>query len=283
MAKRSSLISASRARRKQRTRTIRAIFILIIVAGLGYGVYWLLTAPQLQVNAYRIVFADGKVDGAVEGVLESHINELLAQPIAYIVPRTHVTAFWPMMYEQSFSESDPRIEKIDIQRTFHDATITVTLRGPYASWCMSDRTWCVAIDATGRVVDLERLDGSHATIITSQTTEPKLGDMILSQDEFVQLFTVLEMTGRVVGTPDVVNIHSINNVVVTVPGMTQLKIILDQDAAITNKYMALFAERIKSEGKTFADFAYVDLRFGNAVYYMTHDSQSTSVADDQGE
>lgn len=284
MAGRSSLVSASRARRKRRLRIIRGVFIVVVVAGLAFGMYWGLTDDALQVSGYRIIFADNKIDTAVESALEARVEELLAQPIAYIVPRTHVAAFWPSMYESSFTESDPRIEKVDIERTFHDATITVTLRGPYATWCDSGRTWCVAIDATGRVVDMNALDETHVTLTTMRTAQPNLGTMALEPEQFVTLYTVLEAIERTAGRPDTVFIDQDNVAIVRVPDMTQFKILLDQSAELTNKYLSFFAERIKTEGMTFGDYVYVDLRFGNAVYYLTkHATQSAAVAKTQGQ
>lgn len=278
MAGRSSLVSASRARRKKRLRVIRGIFIVIFFGLLGFGVYWLLTSDVMQVNGYRIVFADNKTDMAVESVLETRVEELLAQPIAAVIPRTHLAAFWPSLYEQSFAESDPRIEKVDISRTLHDATITVTLRGPYASWCGNDMSWCVVVDATGRVVDANRLDDSHIVITTPRGTAPKLGTAMLESDQFITLYKILQAAETIVGRPDVVVIATDETAVMNVPDMTQIKILLDESAESTNKYLGFFAERIKSEGKTFADFSYVDLRFGNAVYYMTrHGSQNESL------
>ncbi len=278
MAGRSSLVSASRARRKHKLRIIRGIFIVIFVGLLGFGAYWLLNSDEMQVNGYRIVFADNKIDTAVESVLETRVEELLAQPIAAVIPRTHLAAFWPSLYEQSFAESDPRIEKVDISRTLHDATITVTLRGPYASWCGNDMSWCVAVDATGRVVDANRLDESHIVIMTSRGMAPKLGTAMLEAEQFITLYKILQAMESVVGRPDIVIVAADETATVNVPDMTQFKILLDESAESTNKYLGYFAERIKSEGKTFADYSYVDLRFGNAVYYMIrHGSQNESL------
>lgn len=159
-------------------RIIKAIFYLLLVGGVLYGVWYLTHLPNLSIT--QIVVEGGEtVD---EGALRSKLDSLLAGNYVGIVSRRFIYAYPRKALLASVSEF-PRVSKGDITRKGTTLTVSLGEFTPLALWCSESSTPCFYVNEAGIAYDeAPSLRGSLLSRYVTTDVTPVLGGEPLNED-----------------------------------------------------------------------------------------------------
>lgn len=258
-----------RLRDKRRRQQMIALCICVlgllgIVGGLG-GASHLerLSIQSVEVHGAQLLSA-GDVQQSVRATISPDSFELFSRRNIFLYPRSRI--------EAELSSAYPRIQTVAVQREalFAQAlSVQVKERAPYALWCAgASYTDCYVMDREGFVYAKQLSDRPETQYVFR-------GGMALEGDPVGQTF----LLGRLEKMTELLaylaqngygaeGVHVENDKDFEVPLLRGpvLKISFAADPAdlVRNLELALESETLKN---TFTSLEYVDLRFGNRVYF----------------
>lgn len=262
----------SSAQRPQRLRTRRrnkriVTSIACILASAGI-VGALGAASHLQ----QLAIADVSVSGAQQlssESLSSAVKDGLEKTGFRLFSRKNMFLYPKSTIESELSADFPRIKEVNVARESFLATallVTVEERAPYAMWC--NGTTCYALDSRG-------------FIFAEKTDEPEKkyvfrGGLVSGEDTIGQTF----LEGRLPGVialldalaaagyvPASLTVESEKDFTVTLETGQELLASFDSSAEELVRNLTTTLESESLQGK-FELLKYIDLRFGNRVYYQ---------------
>jgi cell division septal protein FtsQ len=262
----------SRLKIRKRRRLVRMAWripLAIIVAVLIVGglLAWGSHAPFLRVNAFSI--SGEQTISAV--TLEQFAQQEIAGSYLYLFAKDDI-----LLYPQAKISADliaqyPQIKSVDVHAAdFHTVAINIVERQPVALWCMASSTSCYLMDEDGVVYQPAEASSSLYVTYEGTTTGGALPMQYLTAQQFQSLFALTNALSQKLGTTTVtdVSVDTSGDVEATFNDGFILKFALaDAGGDVFQNFgLALQSDIFKSH--SLDDFEYLDLRFGQKLYYM---------------
>ena len=263
--------SPLRARRR-RIRAGIAFSIMLVLIGIGYGVHYVSYLPQFNVRTVVVEGAERLPQQLVRTYVES---ELHSGSYRFIAP-TNILTYPREALEIAVANFFPRIKSVSISRASLLATaavVHVEERSAFARWCPSSATEleseCSIMDESGFI-----FASASSTNLTSSTAYVFSGGIASSSPigktfeaghipGILALLRLLQNANFVPLGADVVDEKDFN---VHLGQGFFLKVSFggNPDVLVRNLQLVLNSEVL--QGKQ-SSIEYIDLRFGNRVYY----------------
>ncbi|MBI5644539.1 hypothetical protein HY970_00390 [Candidatus Kaiserbacteria bacterium] len=261
-------------RRKVRFAILGAL--LIMLAAIAYGVHWTASIPQMRITHLR-------VEGAhqvSESEVSDHVRTMLAVNSWRYIPQDNIFFYPKREIEESLVTSLPRLQSATLRRASFLSTeleVSIKERESYALWCQQEIR-CFDMDEGGFVFAAAASTAAHpsTTYIFSGgiSSENPIGQGVAPDhmDGIVALLKRLEETGY---RAREIRIENEQDFSITLERGYILK--ASYGAEINNLVrdlgLVLNSEALRG---TEGDLEYIDLRFGNRVYYKFKGSVESS-------
>ena len=264
---------------KTRRRRLRAAVTAVISLCLLFSLYIVHTASYLPQFTFQRVSVHGVTTLSAAAIQLFIENKLDENNRGFISGRSIFTFnFAPL--EQALLEFSLRIRSADISRDTslgNGLTITIEERAPYAQWCeRTSQERCFLIDERGVVFapfSTEATSSFGATYIffgalstsSQKTASPPLGG-VFAAGHFPGVLSLLRFLREEGFTPLTVRLEQDQDFLVTLQEGFYVKASFGQQAETIAKNLKLILTANALRGKQ-SKLEYVDLRFGNRVYY----------------
>ena len=258
-------VSTLRTRRRK-LRALIALVLVVVVAGFVEGVSSLSYADRLSIGGITIA---GTKDVPLK-LVRAYVETKLYDGTRPLFSRDNIFLYPKASIEKSVISFFPRIRSADISReTFlaNALTVTVAERQSFAFWC-SDAVKCYEMDEGGFVFADSPTSTPHMGIVfrggLSASTTP-IGETYLPTHfpGILELFKRLREAGF---APEGATVLDDQDFSVSFDEGFILRASFGSDATalVRNLQLALSAEPLRGKVNK---LEYVDLRFGNRVYY----------------
>jgi len=286
--KRSALRSGKLAKQRRRARYIKVAAALLVIAGAIVGVAYGLSRPSVTIKDVAIhgaeVLSPGDIEALVWQELSGHYFFLFPRRSVFIYPRHSAKTTVLDAYE--------RVREIDILREgLQKIVVTVAERQPFATWCRDiveavdvediattteeavgeskgSAEKCYFLDESGYIfAAAPQFTGDvYFRYYGSVEVDDPIGEYYVNEEYFRQLsFFLSALQGldvrgtslRVAGEDYEMRLSEGGSLLF---GRDQ-----DLTNVLNNLETVLLSDIFEEKG--LADLEYVDLRFGNKVYY----------------
>jgi len=254
--------SRLRARRKRRRARVALVFVmsaLVCVGGLVGATY----LPLLQVSAVE-------VSGA-QTLATSTVEEYMSQEITgrywYLFPKRNIFLYPKRAIEQGLLARYPELRAARVHAVnFHTIEAAVVEREPKAKWCTDDV--CYLMDQTG-VVYASGYGVQGLVSYWGKANGEKLPKQYLTPEGFESLFALVDALSQ---KPDMGAVVSVvvdpqDDVSARFDNGFNLKFALGDAGGDVFERFSLALESEPYKANALSDFEYLDLRFGDKLYY----------------
>lgn len=263
--------------RRRRTRVLFALLVMSLIAGGVYGISLVSYLPQLSVQRIDVAGANDirpeLVRAFVETELSSDSFTFFSPSNIFLYPRTEI--------EAAIEEYFPRVENARISRESllaNAITVSIEEREPFARWCSISRAsfteeqieLCYAIDTGGFIfAPVSTTTAAFATRYVFEgslaTTSSPVGQTYLS-GTFAGVVTLLERLGQAGFSPERISAEGEQDFSVNLSQSFTIRASFGADVGslVRNLELVLSSEALRGEED---ELEYIDLRFGNRVYY----------------
>jgi hypothetical protein len=273
-----------RSRRRKQRALVFSVCMLLgagLVGGLG-----------LASHAERFVINDVSVQGAENlpaNALTASVQSAIGDNFWKIFSKKNIFLYPEASIEDKLSSEFPRIKEVELSRPAllaQAVVVTVEERIPYAKWCLpampahagqaGSAEMCYFLDSNGFI--FAPADGAQPT--TSYVfrdgllpgREPIGQTFLLGRlSTIVHFLELLKQSGY---EPRGVTVENEKDFSVPLSGMFTLRVLFDTEGekVIHDLKLALEADSVRDR---VAELEYVDMRFGNRVYYKFAGSAPT--------
>ncbi len=260
---------AKRRRRSFLWKIVGSVVVIILLIGLGS---WVSYRPYLQINNIVIngssVISDSRIKDVTEEVLEGGKYFLL-------FPRTNSLIFPEEEIESSILTTFKQIESVDIVRTdLQTLSMEIEEQKPYALWC-TDKSSELTEDCY--FINTEGFVFSKAPNFTGNVFMRFYGDLIgpdyvgkyylKINDEFNKMNTLIDSLKKLEVIPIELHTVGVSNMELYLEGESKIIFTRKQGSSevLDNLTVVLDSETFRE--KNTEDIEYIDLRFGNKVYF----------------
>jgi hypothetical protein len=270
MLRRPLLLRSSKLAQKRRKelgfKFGATLFLIVLLSG---ALIYLLGRPEVTIQMVTVVGADVIPESEIQSVAE----QKLTGRYFFIFPRSSIFLFPRGSIAASVSESFKRIHDVDVlTEGFQEISVHVVEREPFALWCrkLSLVETCYFLDKNGYV--FSEAPNFKGTLYTRyygglENVASPIGIQLLTPEIFTQhsLFVdALEQLGMHVESA---SLMQSGDRVFRLKSGSEILFSKDQELAVVlaNLESALSSDVFKE--KRVEDLEYLDLRFGNRVFY----------------
>ena len=169
---------------KKLPRIVRGLFQILLLAGIGYGVYWFLGWETVEVNNIDVT---GQVSLSPEDIKNKARQQIIKSKKPWYAS-TNIFLTPSSQIERALQESFPRIKTVKVEKSLPDTLrVQVEEREPYWKICFPDECRGVALD--GVVIDRVSVATDYATLEVQRN--PTAGEALLTPSE-VQWFQAIQ-------------------------------------------------------------------------------------------
>jgi cell division septal protein FtsQ len=252
--------------RRRRVRAAIALAVLLVCVGIAWGISYASYLPQFSVGEITVVGAQDVspqlVQGYVETILEDGSHHFLSRQNIFLYPRAVI--------ERDVVAFFPRISSATISRASlfsRDLTVSVSERQAFALWC-DGSAQCYEMDKGGFVFAQSAATSSSTEYVFQggiATSSSPIGQSFVTAHlpGIVALLTELGQSGF---TPQGASVESDEDFSVPLREGFALKASFGESADTLVKNLQLVLSSDALQGKE-QELEYVDLRFGDRVYY----------------
>jgi hypothetical protein len=259
-------------RRRQRTIILSAIFIFVLL--ILVGIVSLLRAPFLRIK-------DVRVEGA-ESVSTSTIADLLKRKIsgsyALLFPKDDLLFYPKKELASVLLTQYPQIRTATVRADLTGTlNVSVFERAPEALWCgEGESSNCFLMDSSGVVY--KRSDSLSSVSVEYKGDLQDNGSKLPVQFLTPTTFESLEALSKVLGAQAVkagsgnlefVSVESDSTVRVHFSSGFEILFTMTDDAGKVADHFLLALTAAPLQNVPLSNFQYLDLRFGNKIYYKT--------------
>jgi hypothetical protein len=261
--------SRLRARRRRR-RAFIALFAALILVAVGAGLVWLGNASFVRVQN---VVVSGSSDVSA-GDIEQYARAQMEGKYAWLFPRDNIFLYPRAAISQGLLAQYPTLRQADVHaKNFHTVEVIVVERQPVALWCPAapQAEPCSYLDETGLAYEMAPQFSETPYIIyngaVSTSTQPGVRQY-LSQGAFQSLSAlVAALGGTDAGPIRRVAVDTNNDAYVYFKNDFYIIFGLADDGGDVFNRFGLALQSSAFAGKDFSSFEYLDLRFGDKLYY----------------
>ncbi|MFA7310011.1 MAG: hypothetical protein WC050_03855 [Candidatus Paceibacterota bacterium] len=261
--------------RRRRARVIAVFAALVLCAAIAYGVHALSYLSQFNVDR---VIVEG-TERVPPSLIVAYVDSVLHDGSYHFLSRTNIALYPRTAIEKGIVASFPRIQEARVSRSsFAAKTVSVVVaeRSPFAQWCASlqdgdtEDAKCYAMDDTGFIfADATSSEASSfATpyVFFGGVTDAPIGKRFIPGhlSGVLALLNIFRERGEYI--PTGVHVDGEQDFSVPFTAGFVLKASFGQSADILARDLELVLSSDALRGKV-SELEYVDLRFGNRVYY----------------
>ena len=274
-------LPASRVRARRRRRRIILISIAVVLVALVLGgLVWLSHAPFLRITTITVsgdqTLSDATVQAAVQSQISGSFWRLFAKSNIFLYPKTHI--------EEALPAAMPVIASAEVHAVnFHTIAVTVVERQPKALWCGesadASSSNCLLLDQSGVAYapapfSIAGSSGDYKRYYGALSgSQPQ---QYLTADQFSTLSALVDaLVQNQFNNPiESVEVDPASDVRVTFAGNFVLLFTLSSAGADVYERFTLALGSDAFSGHALSDFEYLDLRFGDRLYYKVKDSET---------
>jgi cell division septal protein FtsQ len=262
----------SKLRRRRRRRRVLLIFALVLaLVALAAGAAWLSRAPFLRVETIEVSGAKSVATSSVEEFVRSQ----LSGNYVWLFPRNNIFLYPRAGIMEGLLLRYPELREADVHAVnFHTVSVTLSERAPVALWCpqASFSGPCSYMDESGIIyapapVFSEPVYVEYQGVATSTAQEGLR--QYLTQSQFQSLAALVAALDEVEADDPV------HQVVVEQDGAARAYFQDDfllifsslENGGDVFERFSLALQAAPFKGKKLSDFEYLDLRYGDKLYY----------------
>lgn len=267
----SRILYTPRMRRKRKRISRRAVFAFLVVslaASILGGVAYLLRYPTWQIAEISL----SGFERVLPADIEAKIQEDLRGTRAFVLPRSSYFLFDAAASEEKILKNFPRLESVHIKKEFPSKiSVIAKEREFWAIYCAGESDQCGYIDRTGFVYEEAPVStGSLILTVFRDTGSVQIPSQSLERalvEKFILFGTLLkDATGEDVES-FILSGGLDDEFRARVRSGFFLYVKRDDDFEAVVKTLKIFLE--KEIGKNKNSLEYVDLRFGNKIFYKS--------------
>lgn len=264
--------------RRRRARAAGLLIVLLCVAGIGWGVHYISYLPQFSVQTVAV----SGTEKVPPKLVEEYVNTILDDGSYHFLSRKNILLYPQAVIERAVVGFFPRIASVSVSRSSVASTellVAVTERQPFALWCDSSGG-CYQMDKDGFVFAEIPASAASSTEYTFRggiaTSTNPIGQTFIPA-HLPALISFLNGLGQAGFTPLGAAIESDTDFSVPLQRGLVLKASFGENADLLVKNLNLVLSSDALADKT-NDLEYVDLRFGDRVYYKLKGEAETTGA-----
>ena len=261
----------SRLRARKRRRFVRLaagliVFLLFISSGLVGLTYW----SELQIKDVSI----SGTQTLSSGTVEAFVRDRLEGEYWYVFSKSNIFLYPKQQIAADLIKAYPVLASADVHAAdFHTIAVNLVEREPRALWCPSpqgDALRCLFMDENG-VAYTEAPTFSEPVYLSyyGTTTGEALPKQYLTSEQFQSLSALVDALAQKISDSTIVAVDVDTNKDVSVRFANSFTLrfaLSDAGGDIFERFsLALTSEPMKAH--KLSDFEYLDLRFGDKLYY----------------
>lgn len=258
--------------RKRKLRMLAALVVVILSGGALMGVSALSYLPKYSVTSVNVSGAEIVSPKLIRAYAETKLNDgtspIISRQNIFLYPREEI--------EKGITGYFPRIQKAEVERNSMLAqavTVKLTERNPFALWCSDDQE-CFLMDESGFIFaraesSAENTDpifrGGLSVKAGITASETAIGQTFLP-GRFAGMLDLFDRLRKAGFAPTGASVHDDQDFTVSFSEGFLLRAAFAENATalVRNLQLSLTAEPVKGKVNK---LEYIDLRFGNRVYY----------------
>ncbi len=264
--------------RRRRVRALVALIVLIAIAALLWLVSYVSYLPRFQVGSIAVVGAQNVPSRLVQAYTETLVHD----GVRHFLSQDNIFLMNAKVLGREIVGYFPRIKSAQVDRESMLATaltITVVERTPFALWC-SDANDCYTMDESGFI---------FASAIASSTEQYVFkGSMSISSSSnpighsfalahLPGILALLQILSQAGFTPQGATLVNDQDFWVPLKNGFYIKASFGEDAGALVRNLQLILSSDAIQGRE-DQVEYVDLRFGNRVYYKLKGGSETKAS-----
>ncbi|MHB1086631.1 MAG: cell division protein FtsQ/DivIB [Minisyncoccota bacterium] len=264
--------------KRRRARALVAALAFVATAVLAYGVHLISYAPPLSIQKIEVTGVK-KIEPTI---ISSYVDSLLNDGSFHYLSRRNIFLYPKNVIEQGIIASFPRVKSARAYRPSaigQNLVIAITEREPFALWCAAEDD-CYALDEEGFVFTTAATtthgDFATAYTFTGDIEGAPIGQKLIPGQlpSVLALLRIFQQETNLV--PTRVDILPEQDFWVTVGQDFYVKASFGQEpeTLARNLELVLSSEALRER---IAEIEYVDLRFGNRVYYKMKGEEQKNI------
>ncbi|MDP2705312.1 MAG: hypothetical protein U1D31_01400 [Patescibacteria group bacterium] len=267
MFKRRALHSVRRAQKRKKELTARVLFIVFLVAAISASTVFILRNDFFLL---RTVTFEGNTVTTDEELTRAVFESLKGTYIRFI-PQQNVLLYPKEKIEPYLLSAFPRLERVSVRLSGTDSlAITLAERAPSAMWCGESKTNsvpCYFVDKWGFIFSIAPEFSSSDVYVKyyGAVSESPLGQTFLP-DSFSRVDSFVQSLRQINLSPVTCSIDEKGDGVIALENKSELLFNPSEDLSVTFENLTSF---LRENQKEFSQkpFTYIDLRFGNKIFY----------------
>ena len=267
--------------RRRRTRALIVLGVLLLIGSIGYGVSFVSYLPQFSITTLTVEGSKELPSGLVKTYLESKLfdgfHSFLSRRNMFLYPRAEL--------EKDVMKYFPRVQSAKISRKAffgQEVTVTIEEREAFAKWCLPAQAGqdndCYLLDASGFIFASDVNPSAPVAtpyVFTGAMGDPgsPIGERFLT-DTFSEVAALLKQLEETHFSPLKISVDSARDFSISLAQGFDLRASFGEalEDTVRNLELVLSSETLRGKEN---DLEYVDLRFGNRVYYKLKGEAAT--------
>lgn len=264
-----SKIKQRRKQRRIRIAILAGVALLLLFA-VVVGISWI---PAIRASEVRV----NGVSVATANAVKAFVKEELAGTTLLVFPKNSIFLYPKDEIAQKLRVEFPALHsvrvRVQVPSSFTTLVISIDERKPVALWCGDEvDEVCAFIDEGGVVYTLapEFSDTVYVryygTLIALEEKN-KFPKQFISPEYFKSLSAFVAAVGKEVGPIDRVAVQEDGDTTVSFKNGFSMMFVVTDDSGEVFERFTLARESDPFKGRPLSDFMYLDLRFGDKLYY----------------
>jgi cell division septal protein FtsQ len=255
---------------RKRKKIMLSLATILVVGGVAGLTTWLLTDDQFALKKVSVTGLDTLSEDSFTRVAEDYLDN----PALVVLSQRNKFIFDEDGLEEQITSVSPKVSSVEISESNEEVRIHLEERKPYAQWCGEEQ--CLILDKTGFAFEeIPEIIGYR--YITFETeTRPEIGKKYPSLISFESILVLLDgirslditpLAYREEGNTGFVKVETDNRTGIS----GELKLDPNNwETSLSNLSLLInngTLQKIRASEGEGRQFAYIDLRFGNKVFY----------------
>lgn len=271
MSMRIRLKSSQLAKRRRKLRIIKVTAFLFLFLSLVVFTGWLMGFEEVTVQNITII---GNSTVTTES-LRLLVNKNIEGKYMFVFPKSSIFIYPRKAVEASVLESFKRIKSTKVSfEDFQSISVTVDERKPEALWCGESISTplkkgnCYFLDEEGFVFAKAPDFSGNAFLrfFGLLNSGNPIGEQFIPQDEFITLSLFAESLKEISMEPIALDLTETGEIIVYVKNGSRILFNRNQNFGTVLSNIESVIESEEFKGRV-DEFEYLDVRFGNKVYY----------------